>query len=70
MTTNAANTPSASKILADGSVLLTFSQMVKKDDCVACEKVANAEVVYTFDKAGVYQRVQLVKLTPVAALKS
>lgn len=50
---------------ADGSTQWLFSQWLKKIDCVACERVGQAEVVYYFDPAGRYTGVQIASITPV-----
>lgn len=50
---------------ADGSVQLIFHQSVKAQDCVACQPVGVAQLMYYFDHQGRYQAVQIASITPV-----
>lgn len=53
---------------ADGSVQLIFNQSVKAQDCVACQPVGVAQLIYYFDHQGHYQAVQIASITPVTTL--
>ena len=56
--------PVAIRTTADGSQQFVFSQYVKKQDCVACEILGIADVVYYFDEKGHYHGVQLSQIIP------
>ncbi len=66
--TSVAKTPTALRTQADGSSQWVFTQLLKKNDCVACEVVGAADIVYYFNKMGQYEGVQLAYIHPIAEL--
>lgn len=64
VTTSASQTPQV-RTQSDGSLQLLFSQSLKSQDCVACQPVGVAQLVYYFDDKGRYQAVQIASIDPV-----
>lgn len=61
VTTKLSDTPQVRQ-QSDGSLQLIFKQIVKSQDCRACQPVGVAQLVYYFDAQGRYQAVQLVSI--------
>ncbi len=66
--TSRAKTPTAIRNQQDGSSQWVFTQLLKKQDCVACDVVGAADIAYYFDSKGQYQGLQLIFIHPISDL--